>query len=112
MPLFEYLCESCGLTVEAIQSVGEPPLANCDRCGSPLKKLLSAPAVQFKGTGWYVSDYGKSGSSASRKSDAPAPDGGKAESPASKDASKDVSKDVSKDAPKADPPKKDSTKDS
>ena len=103
MPLFEYLCESCGRTLEVIQSVGEKPPVICDRCGGPLKKLLSAPAFQFKGTGWYVSDYGKSGSSASPKSDAPAPDAGKAESPAPKDASKD--------AAKADPAKKDSKND-
>jgi putative FmdB family regulatory protein len=64
MPLYEYLCESCGRTLEAIQSYSEPPLTMCDRCGGALKKLLSAPAVQFKGTGWYVSDYGKGGSGA------------------------------------------------
>jgi putative FmdB family regulatory protein len=61
MPLREYLCESCGRTVELIQGMNEPPLTLCDRCGGPLKKLLSAPAVQFKGSGWYVSDYGKGG---------------------------------------------------
>ena len=60
MPLYEYLCESCGRTIEAIQSFAEPPLAVCDRCAGALKKLVSAPAFQFKGTGWYVSDYGPS----------------------------------------------------
>jgi len=104
MPLFEYLCESCGRTMEVIQSVGERPPTVCDRCGGALRKLLSAPAFQFKGTGWYVSDYGKSGSSAPRKNDAPAADAGTPESSAPKGASKDVSK--------ADPPKKDSKKDS
>jgi len=69
MPLHEYLCESCGRTFEAIQGFAEPALTICDRCGGPLKKLISAPAVQFKGSGWYVSDYGKSsGSSAKRES--------------------------------------------
>ena len=91
MPLFEYLCESCGRSLEVIQAIGEAPLVICDRCGGPLRKLLSAPAVQFKGTGWYVSDYGKSGSSAPRPGDAPAPAAGKAESPGTKDASKDAS---------------------
>jgi putative FmdB family regulatory protein len=61
MPLFEYLCESCGRTFEAIQSHSEAPLTTCDRCGGPLRKLLSAPAFQFKGSGWYVSDYGRPG---------------------------------------------------
>jgi putative FmdB family regulatory protein len=100
MPLFEYLCESCGRTVEVIQSVREKPPTICDRCGGPLRKLLSAPAFQFKGTGWYVSDYGKSGPAAARKSDAPAAEAGKPESSAPKEASKD--------SPKTDAPKKDS----
>ncbi len=60
MPLYEYLCESCGRTFEAIQSHSEAPFTTCDRCGGTLKKLLSSPAVQFKGSGWYVSDYGRS----------------------------------------------------
>ena len=63
MPLHEYLCTSCGRTFEAIQSFGEAPLATCNRCGGALKRLISAPAVQFKGGGWYVSDYGRLGSS-------------------------------------------------
>ncbi len=67
MPLYEYLCESCGRTIELIQSFSEAPLTICDRCGGTVKRLLSAPAVQFKGSGWYVSDYGKSGSSAGTK---------------------------------------------
>ncbi len=66
MPIYEYLCESCGRTFEAMQSVSEPPHAICDRCGGPLKKLLSPPAVQFKGSGWYVSDYGRSSGSRGR----------------------------------------------
>jgi putative FmdB family regulatory protein len=60
MPLYEYLCESCGRTFEAIQSHSEAPFSACERCGGTLKKLLSSPAVQFKGSGWYVSDYGRS----------------------------------------------------
>jgi len=70
MPLYEYICESCGRTLEAIQSYSEPLLTLCDRCGGPLRKLLSAPAVQFKGSGWYVSDYGKAGSDVAKKHDA------------------------------------------
>ena len=71
MPLYEYCCESCGRTIEVIQSYAEPPMTLCDRCGGPLKRLVSAPAVQFKGSGWYVNDYGKSGSAgtAGKKSD-------------------------------------------
>ncbi len=69
MPLYEYLCEACGWTVEVIQRVSEPPLTVCERCGSRLKKLLSPPAVRFKGSGWYVSDYGRSSASSSRSPD-------------------------------------------
>jgi putative FmdB family regulatory protein len=61
MPLYEYLCGSCGRTIEVIQSYSDPLLKICDRCGGELKKLMSAPAVQFKGSGWYVSDYGRGG---------------------------------------------------
>jgi putative FmdB family regulatory protein len=98
MPLFEYLCESCGRKMEVIQSVGEKPPAICDRCGGPLRKLLSAPSFQFKGTGWYVSDYGRSGSPAPPANDAPAADAGSPEGSAPKGTSNEV--------PKADAPKK------
>ena len=64
MPLYEYKCLGCGYVSEAIQRVSDPPLQTCDRCGGELEKLLSAPAFQFKGTGWYVTDYaGKTGGS-------------------------------------------------
>lgn len=59
MPLYEFQCDSCGLTMEVMKSFSDPPPAACERCGSPVRKLLSAPAFQFKGTGWYVSDYGR-----------------------------------------------------
>lgn len=58
MPLYEYKCEACGHHLEALQQVSEPPLTTCPECGGELKKLLSAPAFQFKGSGWYVTDYG------------------------------------------------------
>jgi putative FmdB family regulatory protein len=61
MPLYEYLCDSCGRKMEVIQRFSDLPLGTCDRCGGLLKKLMSASAVQFKGSGWYVSDYGRSG---------------------------------------------------
>ncbi len=61
MPIYEYRCESCGERTEAIQSFDDPPLAVCPHCGGALKKLMSAPAFQFKGTGWYVTDYAGKG---------------------------------------------------
>lgn len=61
MPLFEYECRRCGLRIELIQRYSDPPPAACDSCGGELKKLLSAPAVHFKGSGWYVTDYARKG---------------------------------------------------
>lgn len=60
MPLYEYECPKCGL-FERMQKFSDPILTACPTCGKPVEKLLSAPAIQFKGTGWYVTDYsGKS----------------------------------------------------
>ncbi len=64
MPLYEYECRECGHRVEVIQRFSDEPLTTCEECQGPLKKLLSAPAVQFKGTGWYVTDYARKGSGA------------------------------------------------
>ncbi|MYA08326.1 MAG: zinc ribbon domain-containing protein [Holophagales bacterium] len=60
MPLYEYQCTECEATLEAIQAFSAPPLEECPECGqSSLRKLLSAPAFQFKGSGWYVNDYAR-----------------------------------------------------
>jgi putative FmdB family regulatory protein len=61
MPLYEYQCAKCGKKSEFIQSFSDPHETKCPRCGGVLKKLLSSPAVQFKGSGFYATDYGKSG---------------------------------------------------
>ncbi len=61
MPLYEYQCQSCSVLTEVIQRMSDPPLTTCDRCGGDLKKLISAPAFQFKGSGWYVTDYADKG---------------------------------------------------
>jgi putative FmdB family regulatory protein len=66
MPIYEYQCESCEQRTEAIQRLAEPPLTICPHCGGPLVKLLSAPAFQFKGTGWYVTDYAGKGDGAKK----------------------------------------------
>ncbi len=58
MPLYEYRCTSCGERIEVLQHVGATPPAECPHCGGVLVKLISASALQFKGTGWYVTDYG------------------------------------------------------
>lgn len=68
MPLYEYLCPKCG-RFEVIRKFSDEPLTACPTCGAEIQKLLSAPAIQFKGTGWYITDYarrdGKSGTGAS-----------------------------------------------
>jgi putative FmdB family regulatory protein len=62
MPLYEYECLNCGKRTEVLQRFDDAPLAACPSCGGEVKKLISSPAFQFKGTGWYVTDYaGKKG---------------------------------------------------
>jgi putative FmdB family regulatory protein len=61
MPLYEYHCSKCG-RFETLQKFSDGPLAACPTCSGSVERLISAPAFQFKGTGWYVTDYGKSGS--------------------------------------------------
>ena len=61
MPLYDYACQSCGRTTEILQRFEDPPLAICPHCGGEMKKLLSAPAFHLKGSGWYKTDYARSG---------------------------------------------------
>ena len=61
MPIYEYQCQECGALKEAIQRISDPPLKDCEVCGGVLKRLISAPAFQFKGSGWYVTDYAGKG---------------------------------------------------
>ena len=61
MPLYEYACQHCGKRFEALQKFSDEPLQVHPECGGgPVERLLSAPSLQFKGTGWYVTDYAKS----------------------------------------------------
>jgi len=62
MPLYEYQCESCSTRFERIQKFSDPPIETCPSCGGPVRKLLSSPAIQFKGSGWYITDYAKKSS--------------------------------------------------
>jgi putative FmdB family regulatory protein len=90
MPLYEYECDACGGRFEVIQKFSETS-AECRRCGKgPVRRLMSSPAIQFKGTGWYITDYaqkGKSGSdgasagkdTSADKADSPKSDGGTAD---------------------------------
>jgi len=70
MPLYEYECEACAHRFERIQKYSDPPIDTCPKCGSKVRKLFSSPAIQFKGSGFYITDYPKSGSgSGAGKSD-------------------------------------------
>ncbi len=57
MPLYEYRCLRCGDTFEVMQKLSDPPVETCAKCGGNIEKLLSGPAIQFKGAGWYITDY-------------------------------------------------------
>jgi len=62
MPLYEYRCDACGHQFEKIQRFSDDPISVCPNCGAgPVVKLLSSPAIQFKGSGWYITDYARKG---------------------------------------------------
>ena len=64
MPLYEYECARCHTRFEKIEKVGARQTRTCIKCGARAKRLVAAPAIQFKGAGWYVTDYGRKGGSA------------------------------------------------
>jgi putative FmdB family regulatory protein len=74
VPLYEYKCMKCGRNTEKIESVSGPHLKKCPHCGGKVESVITAPAIQFKGAGWYVTDYGgkKPGASDGDKADKPA----------------------------------------
>jgi putative FmdB family regulatory protein len=101
MPIYEYSCKKCGKTIEAIQQFKDAPLKKHQGCGGALTKLVSASGFQFKGTGWYVTDYarkGKGGDSEGSKDGSAAKDSSDKKESASKSdsTSKDSSKESSK----------------
>jgi putative FmdB family regulatory protein len=71
MPLYEYECDACHHRFEVIQQRhSDPPIEECPKCGGPVHKLQSAPAFQFKGSGWYITDYAKKDSGSAKSEDA------------------------------------------
>lgn len=71
MPLYEYRCKECGHQFEKIQSFSAPDEKECPVCKGPVERLISAPAIQFKGAGWYVTDYAGKGGSKTAKGESP-----------------------------------------
>jgi putative FmdB family regulatory protein len=105
MPLYEYQCDACGHRFETIQRFSDLPIQECPVCHGVVRKLISSPAIQFKGSGWYITDYarkgngngaGASGSSSGSSSGDSAQDGarseGKSEAATSEASSKPESK--------------------
>lgn len=98
MPLYEYECGACGHRFEIIQKFSDGPPEACPKCGKgPLQRLLSSPAIQFKGTGWYVTDYAGKGRSEASKS-------GEAKAAAKSDSGSSTSSDGGGDSKKSDAP--------
>ena len=95
MPLYEYKCHGCGKTFEVLQKFSDDPLTRHDECGGELERLLSAPSLRFKGTGWYVTDYAHGNNGSEKKSDSK-PTGGSDSSGATKTESKPETKPVAK----------------
>ncbi len=108
MPIYEYECLSCNTRSEVMQRFSDPPPESCTDCGGELRKLISAPAFQFKGDGWYVTDY-------ARKDKDKDKDGGKTNgsgektAKASESKSSDSGKSDSKPSPKEAPSKAERT---
>lgn len=86
MPIYEYRCGKCGHTLEKIQKLGDPPLADCPQCGGRLEKLISSVAVQFKGGGWYADGYSGKGKAKNGGSESSGDGGGKDTKPEPKKA--------------------------
>ena len=83
MPIYEYKCDNCGDVFEVRQKFADEPLSVHEKCGGPVHRLMSTPSFQFKGSGWYVTDYGK-GNNGAKKSDKESKEGkdGKESKPA------------------------------
>jgi putative FmdB family regulatory protein len=102
MPLYEYQCKKCKHRFEKIQSFSAPHVKKCPKCGGPVEQVISAPAVQFKGSGWYVTDYAKNKSASSGNGDSAGKDAAKTET-------KTEEKSKSEDKPKAEKSEKKKT---
>jgi len=81
MPLYEYQCEACTRRFEVIRKFSDPELQVCTLCGKgPVQRLMSSPAIQFKGSGWYITDYSQKGKAGSESSSTSSPSDSKSSS--------------------------------
>jgi putative FmdB family regulatory protein len=91
MPLYEYQCEACKRRFEVIRKFSDPELQVCTLCGKgPVQRLMSSPAIQFKGSGWYITDYSQKGKAGSESSSTPSPSDSKSSSSDSATAKTDT----------------------
>lgn len=104
MPLYEYECRECAERLEAIQKFSDPPYKICPHCGGDLKKLISAPAIKFKGSGFYITDYAKSGSKSegSKESSGSSGDSGSSPTTSASSSGESSSTKTESSAPKSD----------
>ena len=96
MPIYEYSCQKCEKTIEVIQKMSDPELDIHEGCGGSLTKLISAAGFQFKGTGWYVTDYARKSSGSENSGNSETQTGDKKDAPKNPDGSK-----TAKDTPTA-----------
>ena len=115
MPLYEYLCKKCGHRFEKLRMFSDKPIKKCPECGGVVEQLISASSVQFKGSGWYVTDYAKKGSSGGSSSGSSASssesDSGSKESSESKDSKESKETKKKDDKPKSETSSKKQKKD-
>lgn len=109
MPLYEYECFVCRQRFERIQKVSADPVAACPACGGSVRRLLGSPALQFKGSGWYVTDYAKSSSVASGRSEGSATSSEAKDAAAAATSDKPNASDAGKASGPATPPPSSST---
>ncbi len=114
MPIYEYQCTKCNDRTEVIQKFTDPPYAACTKCGGEVKKLASAPAIQFKGSGFYKTDYASASSKADAKSEGKSESSGDSKPSETKSETKTESKPETKSETKAEtkPPSKTESKSS
>jgi len=119
LPLYEYKCKKCGRVTEKIRKFSDPPLTVCESCRGKLEQLISSPAIQFKGSGWYVTDYAKKSSVPSNSSEGSSSSSEKSEGSSSSSensekkeskAAKSEGKSEAKESKKASEPAKASSK--
>jgi putative FmdB family regulatory protein len=100
VPLYEYKCVKCGRRTEKIENVSGPHLKKCPHCGGKVESVLTAPAIQFKGSGWYVTDYAAKSANS---------DGEKPEKPAAAETKEATKEPVAKEASSKETPAKESS---